>query len=83
MVSKEMNNSDDIFVVENFEEAQQFRYVYNDQPVEVGTAVGVDRPFVGMPGDKPPAGGWPKLDRNNPPVMQLVCFEDIYFQSEE
>ena len=70
----------DIFVVEDFDEAQQFRYEHNDKPVEVGTPVGYDRPFVGMPGEKPPAGGW---DPKHKPVMQLVCFDGIYFQSEE
>lgn len=39
MVSKKMNY-DDIFVVEDFDEAEQFRYEHNDQPVEVGTPVG-------------------------------------------
>ena len=35
---------DDIFVVDDFEEAEQFRYEHNDEPVEVGTAVAYDRP---------------------------------------
>lgn len=74
--------STDIYVVEDFEEAQQFRYQHNDQPVEVGTAVAYDRPFVGMPGDKPPAGGW-SMKPEDMPVMQLVCFDDIYFQEDE
>lgn len=34
----------DIHVVDTFEEAQEFRYEHNDQPVEVGTAVGYDKP---------------------------------------
>ena len=76
-----MRNSSDIFVVEDFEEAQQFRYVHNDQPVEVGTAVGYDQPFVGMPGEKPPPGGWASM--SDKPVMRLVCFEDIYFQTDD
>ena len=75
-----MKKSENIFVVEDFDEAQQFRYEHNDEPVEVGTAVGYDRPFAGMPGEKPPPGGW---DPNNKPVMQLVCFDDIYYQPEE
>ena len=39
-----MNTLDyqDIYVVDTFEEAEQFRYEHNDQPVEVGTAVGYD-----------------------------------------
>lgn len=36
-------NYQDIYVVDTFEEAEQFRYEHNDQPVEVGTAVGYDR----------------------------------------
>ena len=35
-------NYEDIFVVEDFDEAEQFRYEHNDQPVEVGTAVGYE-----------------------------------------
>ena len=80
MVSEEMKRSDNIFVVEDFDEAQQFRYVHNDEPVEVGTAVGYDEPFVGMPGEKPPPGGW---NPKHKPVMRLVCFEDIYYQEHE
>ena len=72
--------STDIYVVEDFDEATQFRYTYNDQPVEAGTAVAYDRPFVGMPGEKPPPGGW---NPKHKPVMQMVCFDDIYFQSDE
>lgn len=30
---------EDVYVVEDFDEAEQFRYEHNDQPVEVGTAV--------------------------------------------
>ena len=30
----------DVFVVEDFDEAEQFRYEHNDQTVEVGTPVG-------------------------------------------
>ena len=35
-------NYQDIYVVDTFEEAEQFRYKHNEQPVEVGTAVGYD-----------------------------------------
>ena len=63
---KKMKNSSDIYVVDNFEEAQQFRYEHNDEPVEVGTAVGYDIPIAGTPA-----------------IMQLVCFEDIYFQEDD
>ena len=86
MVLEKIMKSSDIYVVEDFDEAQQFRYVHNDQTVEVGTAVGYDRPFVGMPGDKAPVGpdgkpSW-KMDKKDMPVMQLVCFDDIYYQPE-
>ena len=36
-------NYQDIHVVDTFEEAEQFRYKHNDQPVEVGTAVAYDK----------------------------------------
>jgi hypothetical protein len=74
--------SKDIYVVEDFDEASQFRYTHNNQPVEVGTAVAYDRPFVGMPGDKPGVNGW-KMSKEDMPVMQMVCFDDIYFQEDE
>ena len=32
-------NYKEIYVVEDFDEAEQFRYEHNDQVVEVGTAV--------------------------------------------
>ena len=35
-------NYQDIVVVEDFEEAQQFRYEHNDEPVEVCTPVGYE-----------------------------------------
>jgi len=81
-----MMNYKDIYVVEDFEEAEQFRYEHNDEPVEVGTAVAFDRPFVGMPGDKAPVVNgkrtW-KMDKQDMPVTQLVCFDGIYFQADE
>ena len=33
---------EDVIVVEDYEEAEQFRYESNDEPVEVGTAVGYE-----------------------------------------
>lgn len=33
---------DDVYVVDDIDEAEQFRYQHNDEPVEVGTAVGYD-----------------------------------------
>tara|TARA_R110002167_G_scaffold65261_1_gene184386 strand:+ start:513 stop:743 length:231 start_codon:yes stop_codon:yes gene_type:complete len=75
-----MKHYKDIFVVETFEEAQEFRYEHNDEPVEIGTPVGFDQPFVGMPGDKPPPGGWTDSPKH---VMRLLCFDGIYFQRDE
>jgi hypothetical protein len=78
--------STDIYVVDTFEEAQQFRYYKTNQPVEVGTPVAYDRPFPGMSGDKAPMVDgertW-KMNKQDMPVMQLVCFDDIYFQEDE
>jgi len=66
-------NYKDIYTVDTFEEAEQFRYEHNDQPVEVGTAVAYDRDFAGMPGAKP---------AEREPCRQLVCFEGIYYQQD-
>ena len=33
---------EDVYVIEDFDEAEQFRYEHNDQAVEVGTAVGYE-----------------------------------------
>jgi len=76
----------DIYVVEDYDEASQFRYEHNDEIVEVGTPVAFDRPFVGMPGDKAPVvngtRSW-KMAKKDMPVCQLVCFDGIYFQADE
>jgi len=72
--------SRNIYVVDTIEEAEQFRYTDTNEVVEVGTAVGYDKPMVGMPGDSPPPEGW---NRNHTPVEMLVCFDDIYFQSDD
>jgi len=42
MVSKEMNYQD-IYIVEDHDEAEQFRYEHNNEPVEVGTPVAYER----------------------------------------
>lgn len=47
MVSEEMNYQL-IYVVEDFEEAAQFRYEHNDETVEVCTAVGYEHPEHGL-----------------------------------
>ena len=72
-------NYKDIHVVEDFDEAEQFRYEHNNQPVEIGTAVAYDRPFAGIPGE----GRRQMLDKQDMSVTQLVCFDGIYFQSDE
>lgn len=78
-------NYQDVFVVEDFDEAEQFRYEHNDQTVEIGTAVAYDRPFVGMPGDKAPVvngvRSW-NMSKKDMPVMQLVCFDGIYYKED-
>jgi hypothetical protein len=65
-------NYKDIYTVDTFEEAEQFRYEHNDQPVEVGTAVAYDQHIVGMPGSKP-------SEREK---CIMMCFEGIYFQQD-
>lgn len=61
---------DDVHVVDNFDEAQQFRYEHNDEPVEVGTAVGYDKPKRCMATGKVLS-------------IDLHCFRGIYFVNEE
>lgn len=64
----------DIYVIEYFEEAEDFRYEHNDKPVEIGTAVAYDKyqrggaRFGGEPGK-------PVKDE-----YILTCFEGIYFK---
>lgn len=78
-------NYNDIYVVHDYDESLEFKYEHNDQPVEVGTPVAYDRPFVGMPGDKAPVVNgkrtW-KMAKADMPVVQLVCFDGIYHQPE-
>lgn len=66
-----MNNMrhDDIYVVDTFEEAEQFYYEHNNEPVEVGTAVGYDVIKTD------PA------TRQTSVVLQ--CFEGIYFNDQD
>ena len=77
MVSKEQPrmklNYQDIFVVETFDEAEQFRYEHNDQPVEIGTAVAWDRDYNGTPGKPGPVE----------PTRMLECFQGVYFVEDE
>lgn len=56
---------DQIYIVENHEEAEQFRYVDTDQPVEPGTPVGCEV--------------YRKDQHDNLLSVDLLCFEDIYF----
>lgn len=60
----------DVHVVDDFDEAQQFRYEHNDEPVEVGTAVGYDKPKRCMATGKVLS-------------VDLHCFHGIYFVDEE
>ena len=57
---------EDVHVVDNFDEAEQFRYEHNDEPVEVGTAVGYDKPKCCMATGKTLS-------------VDLHCFNGIYF----
>lgn len=62
-----MNNIDysDVYVVDTFDETEQFFYKHNNKPVEVGTAVGYDTI---------------KTDPITKHVnVVLQCFEGIYF----
>ena len=60
---------EDVYVVDTFEETEQFRYEHNDEPVEVGTAVGYDKPKRCMATGKVLS-------------VDLHCFRGIYFVDE-
>jgi len=60
---------EDVYVVDSFEEAEQFRYEHNDEAVEVGTAVGYDKPKRCMSTGKLLS-------------VDLHCFTGIYFVDE-
>jgi hypothetical protein len=61
-------NYEDIYVVDTFEEAEQFKYCHNDEPVEVGTAVGYDVC---------------KIDPiTKQTTCTLHCFEGVYFDDQ-
>jgi len=62
----DITNYTDIHVTETFEEAEQFRRVSDDQPVEVGTPVGYDKIKRCMITGKVTS-------------VDLVCFEGVYF----
>jgi hypothetical protein len=61
-------NYQDIYVVDSFEEAEQFKYKHNDQSVEVGTAVGYDKVVTSANGQVT--------------SVDLHCFDGIYFSDE-
>lgn len=61
-------NYQDIYVTEDFDEAEQFRYEHNNQAVEVGTPVGFERV---------------ETSPNGTPIYTLVCCDGIYYQSDE
>ena len=61
---------EDVHVVDNFEEAEQFRYEHNDEPVEIGTAVGYDKPKRCMSTGKTLS-------------VDLHCFRGVYFAPDE
>ena len=66
----------DIYVVETFEEAEQFRYEHNDETVEVGTPVAFEQHKRGAV-----FNGHPSRPVKDQTVM--TCFDGIYFQDEE
>lgn len=59
----------DVHVVDTFDEAEQFRYEHNNEPVEVGTAVGRDIEKRCM-------------QTNNLISVDLHCFNGIYYQDD-
>jgi len=61
---------DDIYVVDTFEEASQFKHLSNDQPVEVGTAVGYDSENRCS-------------TTNNLLSVDLKCFDGVYFDPDD
>jgi hypothetical protein len=71
-------NYKDIIVVEDFEEAEQFRYEHNDEPVEVGTSVGCDQYVTNWP-----QGKSMKAENGSRIGVILKCFDGIYFQEQE
>ena len=71
-------NHEDIIVVEDFEEAVQFRYEHNDEPVEVGTPVGYDQYVTNWP-----PGKSMKAENGLCTEVILKCFDGIYFQQEQ
>ena len=61
-------NYQDIVVVEDFEEAEHFRYEHIDDPVELFTPVGYEASIKSMKGL---------------PWFGLICFDGIYFKEDE
>ena len=66
-------NYKDIYVVDTFEEAEQFRYEQTDEPVEVGTPVAFDFFSKGAVFNGHP-------DRQHEDRYILTCFDGIYFK---
>ena len=65
----------DVYIVEDDDEAQEFRYEHNNKTVEVGTPVAYDvfkrgAVFNGHP------------HRPSPDTCILTCFEGIYHQAD-
>ena len=69
-------NYQDVVVVETFEEAEQFRYEHDDEPVEVGTPVAYEELKRGAV-----FNGHPSRPLKDQIVM--TCFDGIYFQESE
>lgn len=69
-------NYQDVVVVETFEEAEQFRYEHDDEPVEIGTPVAYEQLKRGAV-----FNGHPSRPIKDQIVM--TCFDGIYFQESE
>lgn len=67
-------NYQDIYVVDDLDEAEQFRYEHNDEPVEVGTAVGYDKPKCCTR-----TGGILYTTDGHYQSVDLHCFSGIYY----
>jgi hypothetical protein len=65
-----MRHYQDIYVVDTFEEAEQFRYTETNRSVEVGTAVGYDTY---------------KMDEHDHKMISidLICFDGIHYVGDD
>ena len=72
-------NFQDIYVVETYEEAEQFRYESTGETVEIGTPVAWDQEHYSIFSES-------MINRRESdmvPDMVMTCFNGIYFQADE